>query len=258
MRLPLPFDGEDYPADMEEGTKDDIELAAAGVADAVFGLLPGGSLLSAAFTVPLQVAHQRRSRQQLEQIQQEIDALRQSGASVPSPEELAASEAFMARLTTTLRAGLETDSDEKRQLLRNALMNGILGHWGTLGADFSRLMARYEPEHVAVLDSLLKLGGGQVGHWIEDAVLKVGEYLGPEPGQSIPASRLGRVMNELVSDDLLQRERISTWPGDYDETNPQPHIEPLLVAVTLLGAEFLRFVAQPPAGPHGEDVAKGE
>jgi hypothetical protein len=229
---------------VDEGRKDDIELVTAGLAGAAFGLVPGGSLLAAAFSLPLQVAQQRREREELEQIRRQLEDLRTSGATLPAADELAGSEAFMAQLTITMRAAMETDNEDKRRLLRNALMNGMSNRWGTHRWDFARAVARYEPEHVAALHVLLDASGGQ-GYWLRDAEREIHERLQPGTDTTIPASRFGRILNELASDDFIQREGEAIWPAAAPGAVPQPHIQPQVVAVTLLGVEFLRFVAEP-------------
>lgn len=236
---------------MRDRRKDEVEFIAAQAAEGMLGLLPGGSLLGKSITVPLEIASRRRTERILGELCNKIDLLHDSGRLEFDWSELLESESFMSGLHLTMRAAQETESEQKRELLRNALLNGVGGNWGSHGADFLKLVVRYEPEHVLALKALRESSGG-VGHWVRDAESIMRESLGENPSQTIPASRFGAIINQLVADALLQEELTSEvgadgelHPADAPNSEPQPVFSPKSHSLTLIGLEFLGFIADP-------------
>lgn len=112
---------------MDEDRKDQIEDISSAVVEAALSLVPivGGPMAVIANTA-LGSAVQRRQARILVELRDDLTRLQQSGL-VVFDEGLADSEAFQAALQRTIRQLLESDSDDKRALLRKALLNRIVG-----------------------------------------------------------------------------------------------------------------------------------
>jgi hypothetical protein len=232
-------------SNVDESQKDTIEYISAQVAAAVFELLPGGSLLSRALLVPVEVAERRRTTRILDSIAADIEQL-QARADFPTVESLVASEAFMANLTETVRAMKATSNDEKRQLLRNALMNSELDDDPAELSEFLiRLVGRYSVLHVQMLrfiEPLEPFVSPEISWPVVD-----GEPSGVM--RDLPAMLreafpedillLDVVFQELRSDGLIRLSQPQTYTlqDTGDPTRPD--------SISELGREFVRFVRRP-------------
>ena len=132
---------------MREFTKDQLEFGALKTGEALLGMVPGGSILSAAFTVPLELAERKRNQDILASIQVDLTVLSLNLS------ELTSSEAFMANLIEIVRASQSTSDQGKRKLLRNALVNSIRDAEEVFGIKehFLKLISAYSVSHVMVL-----------------------------------------------------------------------------------------------------------
>ena len=103
----------------------------------------------------------KRNDRILRAIVDDLEGLRSSGKLSLTAEQLFESEEFFASFYTVFRASQETASEEKRQMLRNALLNGIDQRWSGEQAMFVRLVGVYDVEHVVVLRNLAKMSKGR-------------------------------------------------------------------------------------------------
>lgn len=111
---------------MDEERKDQVEEITSALVEAVISLVPivGGPTAVLANRV-LGSAVQRRQARILVELRDDLTRLQQSGL-VVFDEALAESEPFQAALQRIVRQLFESDSDDKRGLLRNALLNRIV------------------------------------------------------------------------------------------------------------------------------------
>jgi len=132
---------------MREFTKDQLEFGALKTGEALLGLVPGGSILSASFTVPLELAERKRNQDILASIQADLTELSLNLS------EMTSSDAFMANLIEIVRASQSTSDQGKRKLLRNALVNSIRDAEEAFGIKehFLKLISAYSVSHVMVL-----------------------------------------------------------------------------------------------------------
>ena len=130
-----------------ESQKDKIEDAASVAFQAAISLVPGMGPAGILLGHALGSAAQRRSQALLNGLIQDLERFHDEGK-LNDAESLFASEEFQAAFYRTFRAAQETPSAAKRELLRNALLNGIEGAESDL---FASLVVRYAPEHVEVL-----------------------------------------------------------------------------------------------------------
>lgn len=136
---------------MDETTKDAIEYGAVQSVAGLLELFPGGSLLSRALLVPVELAERRRTERILNTLADQIQKL-QDAERLESIDELVASDAFMANLHEVVRSMKTTSDDEKRILLGNALLNAQMdGKPRELNEFFIRLAGRYSVLHVRML-----------------------------------------------------------------------------------------------------------
>lgn len=230
---------------MDEQRKDEVEWIAAQAAEAALGLLPGGSVLGRALTLPLALAERRRNEGILLNIHSDIEALRQRRA-FPALSELVESEEFMSSLYVCVRGAQATSHGEKRKLLRNALLNGV-GAFRTEREEFLSLLSDYHPEHIAILRSVERLRTTH-GSMPSGVRSQLSEKLGL--AFAVVASCVARLVQDgMLSESVKQkietepvRTRYATIPATTEQVLGR---ETRYHSLSERGALFLEFVSDP-------------
>ena len=152
-------------------------------------------------------------------------------------ENLANDEAFISASIQATRIAVATHLEEKRQYLRNALLNIALGK----GPDevrrqlFFNAIESFAPAHVKALNVILR-GGGQIP-WDKHIVPLASRNYGTALEISVPELQgQGNLVDAIISD--LRNSGFCKL-GSAD----QPY--PLGGLITNLGVEFLQFVRRP-------------
>lgn len=146
---------------MKEEIKRDAAFVATQDVEGALSVIPFGSAISKSFTIPLALAESRRNDRILRGIVDDLDRLRLAGTLSRTVEQLFESEEFFASFYTAIRASQESESEEKRRLLRNALLSGIDKGWESERATFVRLIGAYNVEQIVVLRDLAELSEGR-------------------------------------------------------------------------------------------------
>ncbi len=187
---------------MKDRTKDRIEDVAAAVVEGVASAIPIlGGPLAVAVNRSFGSAQQRRNERILAEIEADVvhiyEQLKRTDI-----DSLFQSEQFMAAFNTTFRAAQESPSEEKRKLLRNALINGYVSDSSAsdLHDDFLRLMTRYQPGHVVILDALNRIMSART-ETLDYAAAAITAEL-ERSKIPIPTS-LGAYLRDLVNDQLV-------------------------------------------------------
>lgn len=231
---------------MNESTKDDIEFVTAQTAAGVLEIFPGGSLLSKAILVPLELAERRRTARILTAIQADIERLQAAGKLTPSFEDLASSDRFMANLTEAMRAAKATSDKAKRKLLRNAVLNSEMNPQGEyIDEFFMRLVGRYAVHHIWLLrfaepfpayvsdEASYPVVDGKPSGVMRD-LLALAQAAFPEQADLVIP-----IFQELRNDGMLLQSQPPTY-GLQDTGDPsRPD------SISPLGRSFLAFVQDP-------------
>src|SRR5665647_844960 len=157
---------------------------------------PASVILTHLATIPIQ----ERTNSILNGFQRDIELLFERTAGL-DPDVLHTEE-FMAALFRAARSAQETASDEKRKILRNALLNGYIKHEAIHDRDyFLAIAARYEPGHVVILDCVRELMIGR-DRLMNAATSAIAHRLGDE-GEGLPIYSYFR---DLVNDGLVTEQ----------------------------------------------------
>lgn len=232
---------------MKESTKDAVEYTTAQLAAGVLEVFPGGSILSKAFLVPLELSERRRTEAIIGALVADVEDLKALGKFPSTLEELAESDAFMANLTEMMRASKSTHDEEKRKLLRNAVLNAELDP-PAAGLDefFIRLIARYSVLHVRVLQLIAPLPPFESAElsYPKDASGQASGVMRDIPAlaqREFPNSSalVTPVFRELRNDGLVELTQPQTYAlqNTGDATRPD--------TISDLGKQFIRFLADP-------------
>ncbi|WJY00836.1 hypothetical protein [Curtobacterium sp. 458] len=137
---------------MRDETKDRVEDSAAATLEALVSLVPGiGGVLSVFTNRVLGSSFERRTVRILTELRDDLSRLEQSGLA-HFDERLAEDDSFQASVHRTIRQLLEAASDDKRTLLRHALLNRIVGFEEP--ERFDDALERVLPGDMVVLASL--------------------------------------------------------------------------------------------------------
>lgn len=220
--------------------------------EALASLVPGlGPFLAVFVNRMMGSSFERRTKKILSEMRDDLVRLEQSGRASFTPE-LAESDEFQAATHRTLRRLLESGSDEKRKLLRNALLNRVLG---TDDADqFERALDSCDSIDVRVLkvmDGVTRPPGRSWRRFIspEHIVRNEFERSGwAEPGHL--ETRVGMLtsLGLLKADEKTHvRERdAGPWTRDRASRAPDQIAERTVTyAVSDFGADFLAYLSDP-------------
>lgn len=241
---------------MEERHKDFAEDTSAAVIEAAVSMIPVvGGPAAVIVNRSFGSAVQRRNERIFAEIATDVELLVQRLDRI-EPDALLASEEFQAAVHRTFRAAQETPSDDKRKLLRNALLNGYVANDVVPQRDvFLSIMARYQPEHVLVLQTIRTLMVGRET-MLEHAASAISHRLeGSLAHESVRAC-----LRELVNDGLAS-ESTENRVEEINVGIPRPYGHPQTrqVAKTTAwhsispqGEAFLDFVADPFHGANND------
>lgn len=221
---------------MEEDRKDQIEDIGVAVAEAALSLIPivGGPAAVIANRA-LGSAVQRRQARILEELRDDLTRLERSGL-VVFDGQLAESELFQAALQRTIRQLLESDSDYKRTLLRNALLSRLAG---TDDPDrFNDALERVRPRDAIWLS--LQAESPSVAQ--RDAMF---QFRADEDRRRYDERRHRMITAGLVIDTSRTELDMSGI-----EHGTAPHERKVGgISVTPFGRDFLAYVSDPTASP---------
>jgi hypothetical protein len=185
-----------------EHAKDLAEDAVAAVVEGAVSAIPIiGGPLAVAVNRGFGSAVQRRTDRIVQSLVTDIDRL--VGILGLDLEQLESSEEMLAAFHRAVRAAQETSSDEKRRLLRNALLNGYV----TTAPDYAvsdhflGLMVKYRPAHVVVLNALREIMVGRT-ETLEHASMVIGQHL----GEVTVVPSIAVCVKDLAADGLINEQ----------------------------------------------------
>jgi hypothetical protein len=225
---------------VREESRDRIEDAAAASVEALISLIPGiGGPLAVLASRSMGSAFERRTVRILSELRDDLARLEASALVKrdPSADER---ETLQAATHRTIRQLLEAESNEKRALLRNALLNRVIGTEEP--ARFDDALERVQPADMPLLGYLANRFEARVMHVDQDALndeLAISKQRTPERLQKLIV--LGLVENYTPGElsQLAQSIRQQRRGGRPSTSQPTRH------RITPLGSEFVRFVANP-------------
>ncbi|MBF4592371.1 hypothetical protein ITJ58_01235 [Curtobacterium flaccumfaciens] len=233
---------------MDEDQKDQIEDISSAVVEAAISSIPivGGPAAVLTNRI-LGSAVQRRQARILVELRDDLTRLQQSGL-VAFDQDLAESEPFQAALQRSVRQLLESDSDDKRALLRNALLNRIVG---VDDPDrFADALERVHPRDVVMLQL--------VGQPASDAKVAQMQALIKNEGEARVIERKRRLIGLNLIIDTAGTDPdddASRMLGNVDGKTRGNDLRPYWSMTTELGRDFLTYVHNPIAG--AEPAASG-
>lgn len=184
---------------MRDEHRDAIEDFASAGAQIALGYIPGaGPVIAAIFGQAAGSAAQRRTDRILSELVEDVQRLRDQ-RNLPTAD-VAESDEFLAATERTIRRLLEADTEEKRKLLRNALLNLSAG--ASVDREFERWLERFDPDDVrvaAAVEDLMK----DTSRMIEEVELQVRFWF--EDREEIPPARIGARVGALAREGILDR-----------------------------------------------------
>ncbi|MDB6425898.1 hypothetical protein [Curtobacterium sp. 20TX0008] len=226
---------------MRDDRKDQIEDIGGAVLEAAISLVPivGGPTAVLTNRI-LGSAVQRRQARILVELRDDLTRLQDSGL-VVFDEALAESEPFQASLQRIIRQLLESDSDDKRTLLRNALLNR------TIGVDdpgrFDEALDRVQAGDVVLLaeiaDDVLAYG---LISTVPEAWAESEDLIRSERTKRL--LRLGLIQD--LQDPVGEMKHILDAAA---QGRPASHSTTSKHGVSPLGRSFLAYVADPIVSP---------
>lgn len=237
---------------MEEETKRDAAFIASQVVEGALNAIPFGSAISKSFTIPLALAESKRNDRILRGIVDDLERLRLIGTLSLTAEQLFESEDFIASFYTVFRASQETESKEKRRMLRNALLNGIDERWAGERATFVRLVGAYNVEHIVVLRNLAEMSVGRT-EMIEHAQNTICSKMTVDGDDgAADRARIYAEFQQMVTDGLIsessQGEATEQNVGNrtYDRAQTKQIVKTQYWhAISARGKSFLDFISSP-------------
>lgn len=233
--------------------KDRAEDTAVAVLEAAASMIPFvGGPASVLVNRSFGSAVQRRNDRIFAKIESDVQELLHR-MNLADSDAVLNSEEFMAAVHRVFRASQETTSDEKREALRNALLNGYVGP-GFRGQrdEFLTLVTRYEPGHVVVLGAIQSLMADRT-HLLDHTEQVVRTYL-DSGGKNVP---VGGYLHDLVRDGLASEASESEVKEQNQPRRAYMPRETKQVTVTtrwhgisVRGKAFLEFVSNPASPGH--------
>jgi len=229
---------------VREEHKDAVQDAAVELAGVALSFVPiAGSLLAGALGIAAGSAAQRRTDRILKQVVLDLQRL-QAERQLPTADVMQ-SDAFLAAAERTVRRLIEAEGEEKRKLLRNALLNVSSGQ--PVDGEFERWLDRLDADDVRVAvaveelmrdrEQLLEAAPSQVSQWFEQTG-------GTEPTRI--RERIRALVNEGVlhttSDDLVEDVQVRKRTGTRTEQRLR---STYYHGITDRGEEFLAYVRDP-------------
>jgi len=198
-----------------------------------------GSPINELFSMVVTPSLERRRDDWFKEVAGVVDRLQENGFKV---EELVGNELFVSAVIQTARIAIGTHREEKRTMLRNALLNVALGKGPQedLQEVFLAAVDALSPLHMKVL-RFLRTGLAEltkVGIWDPLRPHSLGNY-GAAIGELYPEMKGQDNVLLYIMTDLKNRGfSIVSRPADAFPQSP---------GVTNMGIEFLHFVLELPA-----------
>lgn len=234
---------------MNERRKDFVEDTSAAVIEAAVSMIPVvGGPAAVMVNRSFGSAVQRRNERIFAEIAADVELLMQR-LEIMDTDAVLESEAFQAAVHRAFRAAQETPRDDKRKLLRNALLNGYVMSDVIPQRDrFMSITARYAPEHIVVLQALRTLMVGRT-EMLEYAVSNIADHL----DRSVTYESVRACLRELVDDGLAKESsenRVEEVNAGFSRVHMTPQKRQVAKTITWHsvsedGAAFLDFVADP-------------
>lgn len=227
-----------FPTRAETYPERDGKDIAEGLTRAGLALIPGlGGTINELISMVLAPALERRHDEWLKDLADVVDKLekRPEGFNV---KELGHNEAFVSATIQATRIAASTHQKEKRQMLRNALLNIATGKAqdDQIQQIFLGAIETFTHSHVMVLNFLWKQSG-----MLRTTITSYGQTIanfGQAIETALPDLQGKNDFVEHIMNDLRIRG-FSSLSGRMS-AYPQP-------AITNLGIQFLTFVAEPQA-----------
>jgi hypothetical protein len=219
----------------DERWKDRVEDLTATAVEAGISMMPViGSPMAVIANRAFALKVQQRTQRILSQFEGDIEQLNNLGR---AQSAFLDSEEFLAGVHTFIRAANETSSEEKRQLLRNALLNEhVVREPRKYPPQFASLIGQYQPEHVHLLSDLAALVA-TVGPRIENPEWRLGRIAKDRGHPEDPFIK--NYVEDLENDGLIDITHDSL-ASDPSRVVPRHH-----GAITLRGKLFLQYVDSP-------------
>lgn len=225
---------------MDEVRRDQVEDVAAATVEALISLVPGiGGPLAVLANRAMGSAFERRTVRILDELRDDLQRLERSGLATNS-RSAREQEALQAVTHRTIRQLLEAESDEKRTLLRNALLNRIVGVEEP--ERFDDALERVQPGDMTILARLRdsrEITGLTEGH----ISLPGEEYDSRTPDRVRKLVSLGFV-DDTTPDGF---ERIHKTLQSRQRGARPSHDSASHHRLSTLGNEFVAFVSDPTA-----------
>jgi len=184
---------------MRDEHRDAIEDLAAAGTQVTLGYIPGaGPVLAALFGQAAGSAAQRRTKRILSELAEDVRRLRDQRG-LPT-EDVVQSDEFLAATERTMRRLIEAESEEKRKLLRNALLNMSAGD--PVDREFERWLDRFDPDDVRVAAAVEDLTEG-TSRMLEEVELQVRFWF--EDRDELPPARIRGRVGALARAGILDR-----------------------------------------------------
>jgi hypothetical protein len=159
-------------------------------------------------------------------------------------EDLAQNEAFVSATIQATRIAAGTDKEDKRKILRNALLNVALG----TGPDedtqqiFLNIVDAFTASHVRVLDVLWRGAGRMTAIlWDQNRVPMNARNYGSAIEALVPELKGQGALAEYILIDLRNR--------GFTQLNSLSNSFPQGGTITNMGVQFMRFVLHPDERP---------
>lgn len=222
---------ERYP---EPESADTAQTAVRGL----ISIIPGvGSPINEVLSLVLAPSVSRRRDAWFKELADVVEELRSKHVDVG---DLANNEAFVSAMIQATRIAASTNKDEKRTILRNALLNVALGK----GPDedtqhiFLNVVDAFTASHVRVLDVLWR-GAGRMNEklWDRESVPITRRNYRMAIELLVPELKGQTVLLDYIMNDL--RNRTFTQFSALESGFPQGN------TITNMGIQFIRFVLNP-------------
>ena len=225
---------------MDDVRRDQVEDTAAATVEALISLVPGiGGPLAVLANRAMGSAFERRTVRILDELRDDLQRLERSALATNS-RSAREQEALQAATHRTIRQLLEADSDEKRTLLRNALLNRIVGIEEP--ERFDDALERVQPRDMAILAQLRdsrEVTGLTEGH----IAFPGEEYDSRTPDRVRKLVGLG-IVDDTTPSDL---ERVNETLQSRQRGARPSHDIASHHRISTLGNEFVAFVSDPTA-----------
>lgn len=241
---------------MDDRIKDRIEDAGLTLLEIAVAMVPyAGAPLAVITNKAFGSSYERRINKILGEMRDDLTRLEASGT-VHFDESLTESDEYQAAISRVLRQLVESDSDEKRKLLRNALLNRLSGF--PQAHRFERPLESCDPWDIQILNAASALTVGEDGsrrwvrlrHHLSDYFASQSLPMTEQSTARIQALVSLGLLHEDHKSEIRETRRRRQYPSEH------PGVEQTVVTVreqsiSTYGALFLQYLRDP-LRPEGE------